>query len=160
MGRPPILALDLGRKTGWATDDGEKVQWGTIVLEADSLGVRLLQLGQGLRMISGAAFGDRQLRIVYEQPFSRMVATARQLYAYEGVVLAFAAQYAYEVQAVPAKTLKLFATGKGDADKTAMLIAASRDWTHIACGSRFMPTIDEHECDALWLLHYGRKHAA
>jgi Holliday junction resolvasome RuvABC endonuclease subunit len=145
------LALDLGAITGYAwTDrvvpDLENVghfdlrhrKRGSLLRQADA-GALLAQLPQELRQISPDV-------IVYEIARSRRVnlAAAENYGARLGSVLVWSWNTRIATVGVHSATLKLFATGRGNATKDEMMEAARR-----AFG--WAGRLDD-EADALWLL--------
>ena len=60
--------------------------------------------------------------------------------------------YGFSVVEVPPASLKLFATGKGNADKGAMIEAATRRFPDVETGGH------DGRCDALWLAAIGYQH--
>jgi crossover junction endodeoxyribonuclease RuvC len=61
-------------------------------------------------------------------------------------------EYGIPAAEVPPASLKRYATGKGDANKGAIIEATTRRYPHVATGG------DDNRCDALWLHAMGLDH--
>ena len=150
-----ILALDLGTLMGWAFYEGEEREPDDPA--AWSWGHR--DLGDG------APHGDRFRRahaviddllarlrpswLVLEMPFSRGRAAAQLLLGYRAIALMLVCNVG--VLEVTPQELKRAATGKGGADKGAVLASARARW-----GEKVRT---EDEADALWALEFVRLNA-
>ena len=143
---PVLLALDLGTTTGWAirTDDG-RITSGTVSFRPsryDGGGIRYLRFRGWLDQLAV----ERALpEAVYFEEVRRHAATdAAHIY---GGLLATLTSWCEErglaYQGVPVGTIKRHVTGKGNADKQAV-IAAVR-------ARGFSPT-DDNEADAIAIL--------
>lgn len=140
-----ILALDMASHTGWAFQD------------------RAGRIETGVALFLGTLNpGDRWKRfhdwlgwyavdlVVYEEPFVH--ASHKQGYGlgygFEAILQLFCAQQKIRCVGVNAAHLKKWATGRGNADKFAMLkFARSMGWE----------MSDDNEVDARWLLEYARE---
>lgn len=157
----PVLALDLATRTGWALRD----RHGVITSGAVDLGKgkseaeRFLCLDGWLRrrIASGALISDHgfstrptesQGMICWELPNQRGGAPTRILMGLRAIVIV-AAERAKLLQAeVDIATLKRHATGKGNAPKALMVLAARKRWDR--------PDLeDEDEADALCVLSWA-----
>jgi len=142
----PVLALDLGTTTGWAlrSRDGG-ITSGTMTFKPTRFeggGMRYLRFRGWLAEIAGLSGGIA--RIAFEE-VQRHAGTAAA-HAYGGflaTLTAWCEQEAIPYQGVPVGTIKRFATGKGNADKAAMIAAIQ--------ARGFRPT-DDNEADAIALL--------
>lgn len=143
---PAVLALDLGTNTGWAvrTHDGH-VTSGTMAFKPSRFeggGMRYLRFARWLGELDTLA--DGLSRVVFEEVRRHAGTDAAHIY---GGFLAHLAAWcetrnvAYE--GVPVGTIKRFATGKGNADKAAVIAAMQARGFHPA---------DDNEADALALL--------
>jgi len=144
-----ILALDLGTVTGWAACIDGHVQSGTWTFRPSR------DEGGGMRYVrfrhqvaeAHALLGPCDA--VYFEEVRRHAGTdAAHVY---GGLLATLTAWCEELrvpyQGVPVATIKRHATGKGNADKAAMIAAAvNRGWN---------PS-DDNEADALWILDWAR----
>lgn len=146
---PAILALDLGTTTGWALRavDG-RILSGTQNFKPGRFeggGMRYLRFRAWLAEV---AYGAGAAGAVYFAEVRRH-AGVDAAHAYGGflaTLTAWCEHHRIPYQGVPVGTIKRHATGKGNADKAAM-IAAMR-----AIG--FEPA-DDNEADALALLQYA-----
>jgi hypothetical protein len=141
-----ILALDLGTTMGWAT----KVPAGVIVSGVTNLrggrfeggGARFLRFNQWLE--------GRIARIdacYYEEVRRHLSTDSAHIYGgLLGILQAFCESRQIPYIGVPVATIKKHATGRGNANKQAM-IQAARDRGH--------KPEDDNEADALCLLHWA-----
>lgn len=135
-----ILALDLATKTGWAHTCGDSGVQSFQPRRGDSPGMRWIEFRAWLNRLLDAAPADL---IVYEQAHHRGGAPTHVAHAFIAKAEEVAAERGIEITNRHTATIKKFATGKGNADKKAMLQAArARGW----CPA------DDNEADALWLL--------
>ncbi|MGH6902128.1 MAG: crossover junction endodeoxyribonuclease RuvC, partial [Geminicoccaceae bacterium] len=146
-----ILALDLGQKTGWAVrnTDGAIVS-GTVEFKPGRFeggGMIYLRFRAWLQEVDETAGG---VGAVYfeEVRFHRGLTAAHAYGGFLAHLTAWAEMFKIPYRGVPVGTIKRHATGKGNADKDAV-IAAVR-----ALG--FDPG-DDNEADALALLDWALK---
>ena len=145
-GVPAVLALDLGTTTGWALrgPDGH-ITSGTMTFRPSRFeggGMRYLRFNGWLQEI--ARLGGPFHRIVFEE-VRRHVSTDSS-HVYGGLLAtltAWAEMHTIPYEGVPVGTIKRFATGKGNADKAAMIAAME---------ARGFNPADDNEADALALL--------
>jgi hypothetical protein len=142
----PVLALDLGTTTGWALrgrDGG--VTSGTMAFRPSRFeggGMRYLRFRHWLAHVADLSGG--LARIVFEEVRAHAGTDAAQIYgAFLGHLSAWCEERGVAYEGVPVATVKRFATGRGNADKAAM-VAAMR-------ARGFAPT-DDNEADAIALL--------
>ncbi len=145
-----ILALDLGAKTGWALHGQDQaITSGTVQFKNDRWsggGMRFLRFKQWLTEIKQAA---GNIDAVYFEEVRRHLGVDAA-HAYGGFlahVTAWCEHHQIPYEGVPVGTIKRHATGKGNANKEAV-IAAMQD-----CG--YQPG-DDNEADALALLQWAR----
>jgi Holliday junction resolvasome RuvABC endonuclease subunit len=147
-----ILALDLGQKTGWATRNADgAIASGTVEFKPgrwEGGGMIFLRFRAWLQEIDESAAG---VGAVYfeEVRFHRGVTAAHAYGGYLAHLTAWAEMFKIPYRGVPVGTIKRHVTGRGNADKDAV-IAAVR-----ALG--FDP-VDDNEADALALLDWALKH--
>ncbi len=145
-----VLALDLGTTTGWAC----KVADGTIVHGWSSFkpgryeggGMRYLRFKKWLAEIYGS-IGPEISAIYFEEV--RRHASTDSAHVYGGLLATLTSwceQNNIPYQGVPVGTIKKHATGRGNADKQAM-VASMQLLGH--------PVTDDNEADALALLHWA-----
>lgn len=148
---PRILGLDLGTKCGWALKDGKKITAGTWDLSAkkDELpGQRFTNFWNELQRIG--AVDD-----VYYELVMRHVGT-HAAHVYGGFVAMLEHwcrswhTRAIPMHGIPVGTVKKHATGKGNAKKWEMVMAAKGKF--LKCAVK-----DDNEADALWVLDCGIK---
>ena len=156
-----ILAIDLGTTTGWAlrTGDGQVVS-GTAAFRPGRFeggGMRFLRFRGWLDEM--ASTSGMPTAIYFEEVRRHVGVDAAHVYGgLMATLSAWCEQRGVPYAGVPVGTIKKHATGKGNADKAAMIAAAK------ACG--FNPA-DDNEADALALLawatdqpaHSSRSHA-
>jgi hypothetical protein len=147
-----VLALDLGTATGWALWDGARLESGVQVFDVkrgESPGMRYLRFNRWLNDFTwDPRFSDDRLRIgliVYEQTHNRGGAATEVAAGFATRVQEFCARVQIDHQAIHSATLKKFCTGKGNADKAAMLDAVGRRWKVVT---------DDNEADAIALCYY------
>lgn len=143
-----VLALDLGSHTGWAIGvDGRHIASGTWDLAParqrrfEGGGMRWLRLEQMLNELPGAID-----HVVVEEVRRHAGVDAAHVY---GGALATVTKWCeacgIPYSAEPVGTIKKFATGKGNADKPAMIATAMERWGIECC--------DDNQADAVALLH-------
>ena len=141
-----VLALDLGTTTGWAlrSQDGG-ITSGTISFKPSRFeggGMRYLRFRGWLTEMAGRASGIS--RIAFEEVRAHAGTDAAHLYGgFLAHLSAWCEERGVAYEGVPVGTIKRYATGKGNADKAAM-IAAVR--------ARGFAPADDNEADAIALL--------
>lgn len=143
----PILALDLGTRTGWALRwDRDHVASGVEGFELrrqESAGMRVLRFRRWLRELLELAHVGL---VAYEQPIihrTRRQANTSVAHNLEGVLLSQLEGRIDYVAPMPSE-VKKHATGKGNAPKPLMVEAARARWNR--------DVQDEDEADALCVL--------
>ena len=152
QGQLVMLSLDLGTKTGWAVRLADRtVTSGVAEFKNDRWqggGMRFLRFKQWLTEIKQMAGG---LDVVFFEEVRRHVGVDAA-HAYGGFlahVTAWCEHHEIPYEAVPVGTIKRHATGKGNANKDAV-IAAVRNLG-------FDPA-DDNEADALAILDWAMTH--
>ena len=146
IGLPAVLALDLGGATGWALrgHDGH-ITSGTVEFRNDRWqggGMRFLRFRKWLTEVKHASDGLDQ--VAFEEVRSHAGTDAAHLFGkWLAILTAWCEHHSIAYQGVPVGTIKRFATGRGNADKAAM-VAAMR-------ARGFRPS-DDNEADALAIL--------
>ncbi|WP_300456655.1 hypothetical protein [Desulfobacula sp.] len=143
-----ILTLDLAIKTGWATFFDHKISSGVQefgLARGESVGMRFLRFRAWLKKMAEYAPGKIDL-IVYEQAHHRGGAATQLCVGLVTDALAFAADIGADTMPVHTGTLKKYATGKGNAGKELMKLAAR---------ARGYKPVDDNEADACMLLEYA-----
>jgi hypothetical protein len=146
LARPAVLALDLGTTTGWAlrSQDGG-IASGIMTFRPGRFeggGMRYLRFRSWLGELAALAGG--LTRIAFEEVRSHAGTDAAHLYGgFLAHLSAWCEERGVPYEGVPVGTIKRFATGRGNADKAAM-IAAVR--------ARGFAPADDNEADAIALL--------
>ena len=144
-----LLALDLGTTTGWAlrTPD-RRIVSGNQCFKPQRFeggGMRFLRFVRWLDELQALSGGLQHL--AFEEVRRHASTDAAHCYGgFLGLLSAWCERHAIPYQGVPAGTIKRHATGKGNANKDAML-AAVRGWGYTP--------IDDNEADALALLRWA-----
>lgn len=150
-----VLALDLGTTTGWclgefggATASGV---WGLKPNRFEGGGMRFVKFRAELAKVHAALVVDQ---VFFEEVRRHAGTDAAHIY---GGLMAHLTEWCeanrIPYEGVPVGTIKKFATGKGNADKAAMM-AAVQSWGH--------NPVDDNEADAIalwWLRSSEAGHA-
>ncbi len=148
-----ILALDLGTMTGWAMQlEGGTVQSGTVSFRPsryDGGGMRYLRFRAWLSTAASDAAGFEA--IYFEEVRRHLGTDAAHLYGgFLATLTAWCEQNAVPYEGVPVGTVKRHITGKGNADKDAVVEAVR---------ARGYRPADDNEADAiatlLWAIDTG-----
>ncbi len=147
---PCILALDLGTSTGWAIRGHDAlITSGTVSLRRpgrfDGGGMRYLRFTNWLTEIDRLS---GPIAAIWFEEVRRHVGTDAA-HVYGGLMAtltAWAELRGIPYQGVPVGTIKRHATGKGNADKDAMVAAAR---------ARGFSPADDNEADAIAILHWA-----
>lgn len=151
-----VLALDLATTTGWAVDASGIVTSGSQCFRRFE-GARLRRaqhIGEPFasfhRWLAEKIRTDKPDVIVYEEAgFFKSVTAVRIAYGLRGILYAQAAARALPVTGYAPAAVKKHWTGKGNAQKPAMIAAARRRHPEI-------DLTDDNEADALALLSLHR----
>lgn len=146
-----ILAIDIGTTTGWALSD----RAGQVKGGSEHFAPKRLE-GPGARWLKFRAFlSDTQraageINVVYYERVLRHTAVqAAHVYGgFEAMLQAWCEANHVRLVAVPVPVIKKHWTGKGNANKEAMLNEARRRGLH---------AVDDNHADALALLSYAQK---
>ena len=142
-----ILGIDPGTRCGWAVRhvDGriDSGTWNLAPRRFEGGGMRFLRLrGYLAEVLDRAQPG----MVVFEEVRRHLGTDAAQIY---GGVIAIVQEECERrcipYQGIPVGTVKRTATGKGNADKDAMIAAANRQWG-LHLGKK-----DDNEADARWI---------
>ena len=141
-----ILALDLGTRTGWAlVDRNGNITSGTVEFRQDRWqggGMRFLRFRGWLDEVHRLSGGFEQL--IYEQVRRHAGTDASHLYGgWLAILEVWCEQNSVAYQGVSVGTVKRHATGKGNANKDAMMAAAR---------ARGFSPADDNEADAIAIL--------
>lgn len=151
-----VLALDLGSALGWAHHSHGIYSCGTNTfarkhgrktIPDDHLGKKFHDLDQWLsKMIRDY----KPEALAYEEPMGvfKNASVTHLIIGFRGVMMATAAKFDLPIHGIPQSALKMFATGKGNADKPLMLSTATRHFQ-----GKAIPEND-NEADALFILQW------
>lgn len=149
-----ILALDLGTTTGWACcHSGGLFTTGSQSFKPtgrfEGGGMRYLKFSNWLSdLYINTPNGIEH--VVFEEVRRHMGVDAAHAYGgFLAHLTAWCEKHEIPYQGVPVGTNKKFATGKGNADKAQMILAARK---------RGFDPVDDNEADAISLLHYALEH--
>lgn len=151
-----ILALDPGLHTGWACVNAEDPvrcnlkfylfgTWNLSGNRFEGAGFRFLRLRNYLDTFSIDSLPNL---IVYEEVRRHLGTDAAHLYG--GIIAhlqAWCEEKKIPYSGIPVGTIKKHATGKGNADKATMLLAAQNFWG--------LDVENSNEADALFILRYA-----
>lgn len=146
LGCATLLALDLGTTTGWAMElAGGSIESGTVSFRPsryDGGGMRYLRFRSWLDGIAGNA---SDIAAVYFEEVRRHIGTdAAHLYGgFLATLSAWCEQRGIPYEGVPVGTIKRHVTGKGNADKQAVMEAIR---------ARGYRPADDNEADAIAIL--------
>ncbi|AOL93963.1 crossover junction endodeoxyribonuclease RuvC [Porphyrobacter sp. LM 6] len=146
LGPGAVLALDLGTTSGWALKTGDDfITSGTVSLKHsryDGGGIRFLRFKRYLDQLDEDA---GPIEAIYFEEVRRHAGTdAAHVYGgLLGILTAWCEERLVAYQGVPVGTIKRFATGKGNADKAAVIDAVRQ---------RGFAPADDNEADAIAIL--------
>lgn len=147
MSLPAFFGLDLSlRATGLCLPSGKTTVLSSKRRGSERLGDLRLQLRDLIRANCDGSIVT-PIAVIEDYAFSRAGAHAHELGELGGVIRVALDDWEVPWVAVVPSLLKKFATGKGNADKVAMAVAAVK-----ANGHEFR---DDNECDAWWLQTMG-----
>lgn len=140
-----ILALDLGTVTGWAARTDNHVVSGTVDFRPrrfEGGGMRYLRFRRWLNETKATA-GDIEEIVFEEVRGHRGVDAAHAYGGFLATLTAWAEHHEVPYRGVPVGTIKRYATGKGNAPKSAVLAAMQ---------ARGFDPADDNEADAIAIL--------
>lgn len=140
-----ILAIDQASRLGWAISATVYGTWDLTTRKDESHGMKLVRLRAKLAEICQS---EGITIIAYErvagQHSNAIIHAAKMV----GCIETFCTDNNIEYASYSASEIKKYATGKGNADKKAMIQAARDKYGYT--GS------DDNEADALHILHYAK----
>lgn len=149
-----VMGLDLGLRTGWAILDAAGIRLHSGVLRFNAYPnpiIRARFVRDRLTTLI-AARGRDVTHVGYEMVRRHEGTQAAHVYGgLQWAVLSAMWQHQASLTALEVAEAKRTATGKGNADKDAMLAAARRRWGDVA---------DHNEADALWIAETLRRRIA
>lgn len=141
-----ILALDLGTKTGWAMNTDAGIHSGSVSFHKqnrlEGAGMRYLRFKRWLTEQKQSGIEE----VYFEEVRNHAGISAAHAYGgYMATLMAWCEHHEIPYTSVPVGTIKLFATGKGNASKEMMIEAAKIEGHDVA---------DDNEADAIHLLRH------
>lgn len=140
-----ILALDLGANIGWAEIGHAGLRRAGV---ETFTGDRKQRAGKTQKFLQRLMSSSPDA-VVYERPFARGKHATRALWGLAGIIEACAENAGAACLDVLPAAIKKHAAGTGNADKEAMMAAASVIWK--------AAVENEHMADAICLLDYAEK---
>ena len=146
-----ILSIDPGAHCGWAIHAGDLYYSGTWELTVGRFsggGMRFLRFRKLLDEVLTSTAGEKLAAVYFEEVRHHNGTDAAHVYG--GLVAILTAWCEDQnpkipYQGIPVGTIKKVATGKGNADKQAMIHAAMLKWPE-------QDIKDDNQADALWIL--------
>lgn len=145
-----ILALDPSTNTGFAHSGGISGVFDLSVRRDESSGMRLVRLQSKLNEIKNGTGIDLLVFEAARHAAPKMQGALTVQAELQGVIKLWCENNGVEYRGYSPSQIKKFATGKGNANKAAMVEAAKKHWTD-------RELTDDNECDALWLLELATK---
>lgn len=145
-----ILAIDPGRKCGWALFEDGITESGVMdfsLKRGESQGMVFVRFNAWLKKMVAHHLPEV---IIYEMPHHRGGPATQLLYGMTTRIQERCDLCNVEYTAIHSATLKKYATGKGNAKKNVMLRSAETHWP----GRNIQ---DDNEADALWMMEYGKE---
>jgi len=133
-----VLALDIASTTGWCLDKGLYGTWNFKTRKDESMGMKLIRFRAKLKEFN--ELEDLQV-IVYERPAGRHANSIIHQAKLIAVLEEFCEQNSIDYRSYSATEIKKFATGKGNANKEAMINTAIDKWDYDGD--------DDNEADAI-----------
>lgn len=143
-----ILAIDCGKKTGWALLEDGMTESGVMdfsLKRGESQGMVFVRFNAWLKKMIAHHLPEV---VVYEMPHHRGGAATQVLYGMTTRIQERCDLCNIQYTAIHSATLKKFATGKGNAKKDIMITKAREKWGDIA---------DSNEADALWMMEMAKE---
>jgi len=151
-----IVGIDPGTLCGWAVIDdstGARVAsgvWDLSTRRHEGGGMRFVR---ARRRLLDVVDTYRPVAVAYEEVARHRGTAAAHVYGgLVGVMTALCEERETPYMGIPVGTVKKLATGKGNANKAAMVAAAARRWA-------LADAVDDNEADALWVAETWRRTA-
>lgn len=133
-----VLALDIASTTGWCLDKGLYGTWNFKTRKDESMGMKLIRFRSKLKEFHELEKLDV---IVYERPAGRHANSIIHQAKLIAVLEEFCEENKIDYRSYSATEIKKFATGKGNANKEAMIDSAIDNWNYDGD--------DDNEADAI-----------
>ena len=137
-----VLAIDAATRCGWAHSDGGSGEWNLTSTARESKGLRLVKFLKRLEEVQrtrGIELVSHEKVIMFPKRAQGSIVCAQLV----GVLMLFCETRHIPYVEYSPGAIKKHATGKGNANKAAMIDAAN---------ARFGQVCGDNEADALWLL--------
>ena len=140
-----ILALDVATHCGWAVSHEIYGVWDLSPKRDESAGMRLIRFRYKLKEVIEK---EKINLVVFERPGGRHVGAVIVHSELQGQVKVVCEDLSIPYRGYSSQEIKKFATGKGNANKVAMIDAAKDKLGY--------PGKNDNEADALWLLELAK----
>lgn len=144
MNENNILALDVATKTGWCTSTASGT-WDFSIKRDESSGMRIVRFKSKLKELIGL---EKINLVIFERSqgfHQNAVIVQSELH---GCLKLFCEENGIEYRAYSPAEIKKYATGKGNANKEAMIRAAAEKYGYIGK--------DDNEADAIHIYHLAK----
>lgn len=148
-----VLALDPATRCGWASSTGASGTWDLSIRRDESAGMRLIRLQGKLNELYAAAPVELLVYEAARHAAPKMQGALVIQATLQGVFILWAEQHSVQYRGYSPSEIKKFATGKGNANKDAMLTAARERWPNVALNYAGA----DNEADALWILALAQR---
>jgi Holliday junction resolvasome RuvABC endonuclease subunit len=145
-----ILAIDPATKCGWAHSVGASGVWDLSIRRDESGGMRLLRLRAKLNAVFDDVGVDVLVFEAARNAAPKMQGALSVQSELQGVIKLWCHDNGVEYRGYSPSEIKKHATGKGNANKDAILKAARQRWPDVEI-------VDDNQADALWLLDLAQK---
>ncbi len=146
-----VLAIDIGRKMGWAHSCGLSGTWDLNVRRDESAGMRLIRMRAKLNEILDTEGIDMLAFEAVRNAAPGMQGALVVGAEFQGVIKEWCEDNDIQYRGYSPTEIKRFATGRGNVGKGAMKDAARKAWKGEVSIER-MSAMDDNEIDARWLL--------
>lgn len=133
-----VLSLDIASTTGWCLDTGVYGTWDFRTRKDESMGMKLIRFRAKLKEIHEL---ETLEVVIYERPAGRHANSIIHQSKLIAVLEEFCEEHGIEYRSYSATEIKKFATGKGNANKQAMIDAAAKKYGYTGD--------DDNEADAI-----------
>ena len=141
-----ILSLDIASTTGWAMDTQIYGTWDFKTKKDESMGMKLIRFKSKLKEVHSL---DPLDIIIYERPAGKHANSIIHQAKLIAILEQFCEENNIEYRAFSASEIKKFATGKGNANKQAMIDTAKSKYGYTGN--------DDNEADAIHMWKLFKK---
>lgn len=145
-----ILAIDPATKCGFAHSCGASGTWDLSARRDESIGMRLIRLRGKLNEIGTAEGVDVVVFEAARHAAARMAGALVVQSELQGIIKLWCEDNSVNYRGYSPAEVKRHATGKGNANKDAMLTAAQEKWPTLSI-------VDDNQADALWILDLAQR---